>query len=87
MADCQGNCPSHLLVVAQISEEHKRTEELYVLIDKLREDTDVRIERALLRQKEYLQEVMRVSSANTKLWIIGQGFAVVTFVAGVVKLL
>lgn len=87
MAECnEGGCAVHEMVMLQISTLHKRTEELYALLDKERETTDMKIEKALSKQKEYLQEVVRSASANTKLWIIGQGFANVLAVIGIYKI-
>ena len=64
---------------------YRRTEERYELMDKLREEQDVKIEKALDRQKEYFKESMRTSAANTKLWMVGQGFAICTLVISVTK--
>ena len=84
---CNGTCAVHGMSMKQVEVLHERTEELYQLVDKLREEQDVKIEKALAKQKEYLQEVMKSSAANTKLWMVGQGFAIVTLVIGVTKLM
>lgn len=84
--ECKGTCAIHNISMRQVEVLHERTEELYQLVDKLREEQDVKIEKALFKQKEYLQEVMKSTAANTKLWLIGQGFAVASLVVGIIKI-